>query len=233
MLRLLCSTALFMVFVSCLAVSPVLAGTQDNAVVALHDKAPAKKATNTCAIIPPATAPEDPNTLGLACSDYSVDNAPVFENRSVYVVVARADNTAGIAGVSCGVAVTGAVGVFGWTLCADLDFPNGGWPGSGGGDRITWASVVNCQDTVLGTDGVHAVAGAFYVYAYGSGTIAITPNNAIPEFKVADCSAAESEVSSGGGVVGFGSELGFNPCALPPVPVEQTTWGSIKSLRSE
>ena len=42
-----------------------LAGTQDFAVIALHDQPLAKKAVNIC---PTGPAPEDPNTQGLPAS---------------------------------------------------------------------------------------------------------------------------------------------------------------------
>ncbi len=228
--------ALILTAAACMVGSVAFAGTQDDAVVALHDTVPAKKATNTCAIIPPATAPEDPVTLGIPCSNFNTDQvvAPAATARSVYLVVAKADPAAGVAGVSCGILTSGGVGSFGFTLCADLDFPNGGWPSSGGGDRITWAAATNCQNTVVGADGAHAVAGSFYIYSYGGdGEVCVTANNGIPEpIKVADCAASESTVNLGGGKVGYGSLDGFNPC-LVSTPVEESTWGSIKALGSE
>ena len=215
--------SLLMVFGSGVA----LAGSQDLAVVALHEKVHSLKSTVIC---PGLAGSVDPNTAGISCADYSVDNAPLLSGRDVYLVVARGNAAAGIAGLSCGITYTANVAMYGFQLCSDLQFPNGGWPADGGGNRITWAASSNCQETTIGAEGVHAIAGSFYVYAYGDGSIEVTPNNnlVIPEFRVADCSAAESSVSIGGGRVGFGGVTGFNPCQLPPVPVEQTSWGRIK-----
>jgi hypothetical protein len=209
-----------------LLVTPVWAGTQDEAVIALHAKPHADKLINTCAS---GAAPEDPNTQGIPCSDY-VTQYPVLAGADVYLVVARADPAFGIAGLSCGVAYGPALGMLGWTLCADLDFPNGGWPLNGGGNRITWDTDTNCQTQAMVTDGVHAVAGAFYVYAYGADVLQITENLNLqtgPELQVADCSSAVTEVSHLSGAVGFDFMTGFNPCNTP-IPVEMTSWGAIK-----
>ncbi len=197
---------------------PAQAGTQDGAVVALHSKARAAKPTLVCAGDP---ASEDPVTQGIACSDFDTSPQPLETGRDVYLVVGRADPVPGIAGVSCGVLYESSnVGVFDWTLCADLEFPSGGWPASGAGNRITWIAATNCQTTTIGTDGVHAVAGAFYLYAYGNGTFEVGPNFSLGgfgEFRVADCGAAESDVVTHGSVVGFGDEQGYTPCSLHEV----------------
>ncbi len=188
------------------------AGTQDGAVFALHAQTHTTKTPNIC---PSGTAPADPNSAGLPCSQYNVGHVPLNAGQDVYLVVARGNETPGIAGLSCGVSATANVGILGWNLCADLDFPNGGWPASGGGNRITWSPGTNCQRTVIGTDGVHAVAGAFYVYAYGFGDLSITRNNGIspPELTVADCAAAQSEITWAPSAVNFGQHaVGFSTC---------------------
>ena len=226
--------ALILSTLAMMAAGVALAGTQDDAVVALHDKVHNTKATQICPGLATAT---DPNTLGINCFDYSTDNAPLGAPGSdVYLVVANADPGAGIAGLSCGVSFPVAIGMFGFTLCADLQFPNGGWPADGGGNRITWAAGTNCQNGAqggvnfgAGDFNVHAIAGSFYVYAYGNGvlTIGTNENLVIPEFRVADCDASESDVQLGGGAVGYGTETGYNPCQNI-TPVEETTWGAIK-----
>jgi hypothetical protein len=72
---------------------------------------------------------------------------------------------------------------------------------------------------VIGYDGVHAVAGAFYVYAYSADALTVTPNNNLdsgPELAVADCMAATDQLSVwGGGKAAFSagaSAPGMNPC---------------------
>jgi hypothetical protein len=172
---------------------------------------------------------------------------PIESGADVYLVVARAYPGPGIAGVSCGISYNATVGagvdVLGWTLCADLEFtnagPNGEWPASRGGSRINWVSTTNCQRTVINPDGVHAIAGAFYVYAYSMDTFLVTanPNVAIPyELAVADCAASVTYLREGdlhlpaaNAWLGFG-DIGYDPCAgATPIPVRRTTWGGIKT----
>lgn len=157
-----------------------------------------------------------------------------MSDRDVYLVVAKADAGHGIAGVSCGVTYTSNITMNGWTLCADLEFPSNGWPGNLGGDRISWQAGTHCQTTQIGGDGVHAVAGAFHIFAFGDGTIELTPNNGlvIPQFVVVDCGASETQVQVAGGKVGYGAKTGFNPCKVP-VPVQATSWSNIKSYFQE
>jgi hypothetical protein len=170
---------------------------------------------------------------------------PIESGADVYLVVARAYPGPGIAGVSCGIsynATSGAgVDVLGWTLCADLEFTNSGlngeWPASGGGNRITWVSTTNCQRTVIDPDGVHAIAGVFYVYAYSEDyfSLDLNQNLQFPEFAVADCSAqvtylsvSEPQPYGHAGCVGFGT-LGWTPCYGGFIPTESMTWGKLKT----
>jgi hypothetical protein len=114
---------------------------------------------------------------------------------------------------------------------------NGDWPAADGGDRITWVSTTNCQRTVIDPDGVHAVACAFYVYAYSPDFFGVTRNWHVVsggELVVADCSASMTPVYSGtkddcAGVV-FGG-WGCNPCLHGGcwcTEVRPTTWGHVK-----
>ena len=217
---------------------PAFAGTQDNAVLALEVRPHATKSSLVC-FKTGGSSSLDPVTGNRACNTFTTTGALNIA-RDMYLVVAKADNVAGIAGVSLGIQYDGVassgIDVFGWSLCSDLDFPNGSWPNSGGGTRITWSAGTNCQRTVLGTMGAHAVAGAFYVYAYSSDTFKITENKglAIPELRVADCNASESNINQAKGVgsAGFGANAGCNPCLTDCgiIPVEPTTWGKIKNF---
>jgi hypothetical protein len=168
----------------------------------------------------------------IPCSDYDTDFQPTLVFTNIYLAVVGAEPGPGIAGVSCGISTSGAFSMSGWTLCADLDFPAGNWFGGNGGNRITWASASNCQQTEISPDGVHAIAGAFYGYAYGNALVEVTRNEtlAIPELKVADCAANESDVDlAATGAVGFGTLVGRNPCnAEPPVSTAETIWSRIK-----
>jgi hypothetical protein len=222
--------ALVFTFAFCFIMAgSAIAGTLDGAVIAMH-------ASGKHAKFGVCEAANSPDSLGIACSSFITDAQPLRVSNDVYIVVAKAAAGPGVGGCSFGILRSGpAVGFFGFTLCADLQFPNGGWPNSGGGNRITWVSTTNCQRDVIGTDGAHAVAGSFYLYATGNGTVSITPNNGlvVPELKVSDCNASESDVTCVG-AVGFGTSLGYNPCTNPcATPVEPTTWGAIKSLGTE
>ena len=81
-------------------------------------------------------------------------------------------------------------------LCSDgIEYPNAGprgdWPASGGGNVVTW---ITRQETRLGNDGVHAVVGAFSVYAYSSDQMRITPNRNLDggsSFALANCQGSE------------------------------------------
>lgn len=208
------------------------AGTQDQANLAFHVQSRASKSTWVC-------DSANPNVQGLTCVQF-VSEWPILSGADVYLLVTNADYDPGIAGLSCGIQFDPGVATFGWSLCADLDFPNGSWPASGGGNRITWVASTNCQQyspEPFIPYTVQAVTGSFYMYAYSDGQMTVTPNNglAIPELKVADCSAAESDLSAFAiPWLSFGTNYGFNPCfPCKPnspncSPVEQATWGRIK-----
>jgi hypothetical protein len=144
----------------------------------------------------------------------------------------------GIKGVTLGIAYNGmasqGIDVTGWTSCADLEFPND-WPNSGGGNVLTW---VECHGTVVNPDGMHAVVGAFSVYAYSSDRFIITPNFklGVPSLAAADCIGAQWEVAPYNAArAGFSDNVyynyGCNPCvSCMDDPVLPITWGKIKNL---
>ena len=200
------------------AFSTALGQSQPNAVVALHDQ----PSTNN------SGCSSSPNSTSLPCTQYDTDNRPTGSDRFVYLVVAKADPTPGIAGAVFGISYTDNIDVYAWSLCATLEFRSSGWPASGSGNLITWNAAGNCQQTVIGSDGVHAIAGFFSVFAHGDGTIEVTPRPIDGSFQVADCSAVETNVTVAGGKVGYGSEVGFNPCLNNPIAVEKTTWSAVK-----
>jgi len=186
---------------------------------------------------------ESPNTLNIPCSSYVVDGV-IGTPYSMYLVVAGMDPAdtsealgQGILGVTLGILYNGAIStgidVTSWTSCADLEFPNE-WPNSGGGNVLTW---VSCTGTVIDPDGVHAVVGAFSVYAYSGDFFRITPNVklGVPSLAAADCSGAQWEISPARTArVNFEniSYLGCNPCIWGTCmddPVLPVTWGKVKS----
>jgi subtilisin family serine protease len=181
--------------------------------VAVHVQSPAAKVSQTC------RAPEDGGTAPthIPCSEY-VTQASTLIGRDVYVVVAGVEDT-GVRGLSLGIAYDPIAGhgvqVGRWTFCGDLQFPSDTWPASGSGNIMTW---VDCQSHTIDPDGIHAIAGAFYVYAYASDTFRITENNAVgsPGLKYANCVGAEVDIPvTAAGAVRFspgGVQPGFNPC---------------------
>jgi hypothetical protein len=225
--------AALLMLLSAFLPGPGVAGTQDGAMMVLHVQAHTTKNGAVCTTAAPA----------VPCSQYRV-GWPVSTPADVYLVVVRAKPEPGIAGMSCGIDYDGRPGqgvdVLGYQLCADLEFPsaglNGEWPADGGGDRITWVSTTNCQRTVIDPDGVHAVACAFYVYAYSPDLFGVTPNWNVAqngELVVADCSASMTPVYHGttqecAGVI-FGGQ-GCNPCVYGCwcPEVQPTTWGRVK-----
>lgn len=212
------------------------ATTQTLARVALQAKANTTKASTVCTTW-------SPNADGTPCTDYTVDQIPSAQGSTyqVYLVVGLAASGPGLGGLSCGVAYDPTLFVS-WTLCADLEFPNGAaqgrqWPLSGGGNRITWNVATNCQRTEVGVStggsgNVHAVAGSFYIYCYGGdGMLEVTENLNLmsgDELVVADCASQESDLNptQQASKVGFGTLNGLNACNT--VPAQNTTWGSIK-----
>jgi len=219
--------------IALLGTRPVLAGVNLGPKVALHVSAMTTKDATICNTW-------NPNDLNIPCSAYNI-RGDLGQDLLVYLVIARADTPSfagGVAGITAGIEYDGrkshGVDVLRWTVCADgLDIPNSGpggeWPASGGGCVITW---LNCQESRIGHDGIHAVVGAFTVYAYSLDKLRITPNRNLqvgPQLLLANCFAQQFEVEDttlAVGSAGFGT-TGFNPCG--DVPVVPTTWGKLKT----
>ena len=204
------------------------------------------------------SATTTPNPL--PCTSYTTAG-PVGAG-VVYIVVGRA-GTEGVAAASFGVTYGGSTGsgidpqYVTFTACADgVLFPNndgvhGDFPQPGGGLRITWNNVTSCQTQVIGSAGVHAVVGSFYIYAYGPDQISITGNNNlqghIPELAVANCAGVNTDLYQIwgpaiylqlAGRVDIGGGWGYNPCGETPpgccpTPSRITTWGRLKSTYAE
>ena len=165
------------------------------------------------------------------CESHVVDRSHL-EGWGVYMLVARADST-GVESVTFGIEHPSSLLVLDWFGCTDSEVTYGGWPyTSGSGLRASWTLPDNCQRETKWGDGVKTVVGAFYVYAYDSGELRLTPNTAAGEdsVHVANCELAEIAIPPDHVArVGFGTAMGYNPC-LPATPVDPTTWGRIKSL---
>jgi len=162
---------------------------------------------------------------------------------NIYLLVANPDSANGtsIAGFQVGITYQGGLAsgdvdgigldLFGWTLCATLEFqqPSPPWPKPGGGNLITWDADNNCQRRD------YAIAGYFYAAAYGDDRLTLIKRPIDNVVKVADCTAAENlnMVPEDLGYADFNvaGTGGCNPCnelchGTPTVP---TTWGKIKS----
>ncbi len=137
----------------------------------------------------------------------------------------------GVTGLQFGIQYNNAAGagvdVFGWTLCATLEFatPSPVWPASGGGNLITWSG---CQVAAE-----MAPAGYFYMGSYTPDTMRLTARPVDGKAKTSNCSNVETEIVAGDlGFAAFGGSSGCNPCIADcaPVPVESTTWSNVKTL---
>lgn len=157
---------------------------------------------------------------------------------NIWVLICNGSDSLGVAGMEYGIDYDGALGsgidVNGWTLCADLEFPNPNYPDPGTGNIITWEPNFNCQNQnsepfVPGS--VIALGGVLNVSLYSPDQLTITPRPVTGFAKVADCNSAETNLTglapSHLGVAGF-CMPGYNPC-FAPTPVEETTWGRLKN----
>jgi hypothetical protein len=188
----------------------------------------------------------------LSYRQFNAEGAALCTEYLVYVIAAKGDSN-GIGGLSFGIEYNGnprmGVEVLDWISCADWTWTDAGrrgyFPESGGGIVVMW--VENCQLESVGTDGVHAVAGALHIYAHDADYLKMTPNRTLlsgPEAVYVDCLYRETPIDTtmSLGWAGFGGLPGchwppcfidFSPASQPagcPNPVETSTWGSIKAL---
>jgi hypothetical protein len=211
-----------------------MAFTQENAKVALHVQPHVKK--GQC--VAPDAGGASP--VLIPCSRF-VTRGDVGVTYDLYLVVVGDED--GISGVTCGLdydpAPLSGVDVFDWNLCSLADVsqagPHGNWPAAGSGNRIIWDFRRCERNTVPGyeEEGVHAIAGAFYLYAYGPDVFEVSTNLAISfsEFGVTDCPVRESGLppsarsrvvfSAGAGPDGCNPCL--EPCAVDPVCTVSST----------
>lgn len=228
----------------------------ENCRFALHWKqkfSPSKTITSLCDN--PATTTVEPNyspnfgPTPLPCTSYTT-TAPLSAG-TVYVVIGGAGYE-GVLAASFGIDYDGTAGVgidpqyVTWTPCADgFQFPSsdgvhGEFPRPGGGLRITWNNS-SCQRQEISGEGIHAVIGSLYVYAYSRDELRATTNNNIldgPELVVGDCGGGSTDLVKVWGLsqarqyccstIGFGDITGWNACASLIMPSLPTTWGKMK-----
>jgi hypothetical protein len=126
------------------------------------------------------------------------------------------------------------VDVYAWTICADLQFSSAdpAWPAPGSGTLLTWTQA-HCRTPPT------AVAGYFYVGAYGPDVMRLTARPASGAAKVATCNSAETVLDPANalGTVVFSAGAGvegYNPCDRgTPAPVFPTSWSRIKVLAGQ
>lgn len=163
---------------------------------------------------------------GLSCTSYSVDVPEAENGVFVYLVVARGDEETGVSGVSFAYDISTLAGVEDFILCADSQV------GAQSGSIISWDPGTNCQRNVIGSDGVHAIAGVFTVGTVGPSFMTIFPNQETDPkaLSVFGCDGSSMEVAPAAFVT-FGAlvDEGVNPCEAV-VPTRPSTWGRMKSL---
>jgi len=172
-------------------------------------------------VLYPTDRGETPCPTPGPCSTYPTTGL-IGHAYDVYVL-ATAYDTSGIGGASLGIRydeVPGAgLDIYSWTLCANADAPVSGpygpWPAPRSGNRILWSSCP--RGPIYEDDGIHAVAGSFYVYAYSNDMLVLL-NDDVP-LEVVDCKSVGRPISENDcGCVKFSSgnsgfDFGFNPCA--------------------
>jgi hypothetical protein len=120
-------------------------------------------------------------------------------------------------------------------FCSDQQFTEPGYPNSGTGILSAFDVINNCQSDQadIGVpNSVIAILEVHEVVASGPAQLVITPRPGSGFAKVADCGAAEDDITASVpshlGIGGF-CDTGYDPC-FAPTPTEETTWGGVKSL---
>ena len=174
------------------------------------------------------------------CADAGTSNLTTsvgLGTYDVYVVAVDIDPAAGLRGATFGLQYDGtAIAVNSFSLCFDLSFPSTSpdFPTeSTSGVVVTTNVCINTPDPSDPEGEAMAVLGWLQVEATEIGVLALTPRLYLPspDAQVADCAAAATnlDVPDDLGKVGFGTD-GYDPCAEMTVPVEEKTWGRIKSM---
>ena len=115
--------------------------------------------------------------------------------------------------------------------------------GGYGSVRISWNLPGSCAIERIGAEGIHAVVGALYVYAYSADQLRLTPNNNLepgPELTISDCAGNVTDlfqlygsnvVNQILGRVDLGGGAGYHACPeCFPVSVTRAAWGTLKQL---
>jgi hypothetical protein len=147
----------------------------------------------------------------------------------LWVVLSREGGFSGVGGCQFGLNHT--VAASGWTLCTGgSEVPEGGWPASGTGNAVTWGG--GCYVS----PGSNAKIGFLAVNPDNGGSIAITADPRVGSSVWADCDAAlwtvcEQYLGSDDLASGTSPSCGdASATGCTATPIEETTWGGIKSL---
>lgn len=165
------------------------------------------------------------------CSTSS--HAAVDGQAFLFIVVSRVDGWATtpagteLSALQFGIEYSG-LDVQSWTLCTnDLEIPqdddDGVWPDSGTGNAMTWPG---CYDP----GGENASVGILLVADGSGGSIQTTidPREGAGFAVYVDCEAFTYEITGlRGANIG---DPGSGPICNGPIPVEERSWGQIKSL---
>lgn len=218
-----------------LALTPLGLFAQDNRDAAIGLYLKEKGGRVTCSKITP-----------LSCGDSeAITRGELYVEYVAYLGVFNADAQLGLAGLQCALryddASRSGVDIDSWTLCADIDYFQNGWPTTdGAGNTIVWVdgSAMGCEreePAGIGT-GVTAIAGYFVLTAYSEDKLQIAPWRgqapSVPNGKVSDCTAREYVIAPENlGYVVFSDDSdvkGRLPCTQSIR--EKTTWGTVKEL---
>lgn len=229
--------------------SSVVTAGMENARFALHRVDPPSKIGSLCSTY-------TPNYNGIPCVDYTV-TGPAPGASIVYLVIGQG-GTEGIAAVSFGIDYDGRAGehmgidptTVTWNSCvSSAEYKNDGgfgpWPNPKGGVRMSWSRLTHCQTEVIGSYGVHALLGWFYLYAYSEDILRLTPNNNLESgSELIVCNCDDPDIVNPctnllglyppqlhdflTGRVHFGGDgsPGYTPCGV--TRSQATTWGKLK-----
>jgi hypothetical protein len=196
--------------------APAYAGHNINAKYALHFAGLHDAKANTC------------DFTVTDCVTELVTSAVVGAgNYDVYIIALDTEEFGGARfGLECETTLGVPPLIMGFNLCADFDIPEAGWPNCGVGEAVSF---------VTAQPNGHVTLGILDVYVY-PGTNAKLCMGVDPRVGFAE--VCDSPVSGGPvcfkttsveafGCVGI-NRLGYNPCGI--IPVEQKSWGAVKSL---
>jgi hypothetical protein len=212
-------------------------GLNHQVAISLHITDPVAK--NTCDLLI--------NPVTVTSQQPALAQPEVGPYNFVYLFACWGSDSVGIGGIECGIDYQGGyagggafpINVFAWTACSDLEFPSAGWPGPNTGNLMTWTRS-NCHHPSSPPDVPRsevALAGYFYMAAYGSGQLSVIPRPVSGRLKVADCFGYEDDLTHfpgdprlyRAGIAGFGTQPGFNSC-YQVVPTTPVTWSRLKSM---